>query len=106
MVKRVAMMSTRKIAPDNCHEGIDDQKGPLARVMKMSQFSVREISKNKTASRLPKFWAIPRSALPLASIVVRAIQVPMARTIPRRIDIPQRRGKFHLTGVLENGALS
>ena len=34
------------MAPANCHDGIDDQKGPLARVMKMSQFSVREISKN------------------------------------------------------------
>ncbi|GKT86554.1 LOW QUALITY PROTEIN: hypothetical protein Ct61P_04404 [Colletotrichum tofieldiae] len=39
MVKQVARMSTTKMAPANCHEGMEDQKGPLARVMKMSQFS-------------------------------------------------------------------
>ena len=30
MVKRVAMMSTMRTAPASCHEGSDDQKGPLA----------------------------------------------------------------------------
>lgn len=30
MVKRVAMTSTMKTAPASCHEGSDDQKGPLA----------------------------------------------------------------------------
>ena len=44
----VEMISTTKIAPVNCHDGMLDQKGPFARVMKISQFSVREISKNKT----------------------------------------------------------
>jgi hypothetical protein len=43
MVKQLATMSTTKMAPLSCHEGIEDQKGPLARVMKISQFSVRDI---------------------------------------------------------------
>jgi hypothetical protein len=30
MVKRVAMMSTTRTAPASCHEGSEDQKGPLA----------------------------------------------------------------------------
>jgi len=102
--KKVARRSTIKMAPDNCHDGIDDQKGPLARVMKISQFSVKEISKNNTASVTPKFWMIPAPGW--ASMVVRVIQVPMARTIPRRTDIPHSFGRFHLTGDLEKGALS
>jgi hypothetical protein len=30
MVNRVAMTSTMKTAPASCHEGSEDQKGPLA----------------------------------------------------------------------------
>lgn len=101
MVKKVAIRSTMRIAPASCHEGSEDQKGPLARVMKMSQFSVREISRKTTSSRLPKFWTIPPLELPAAYIVVTVIQVPIARTTPRRTDIPQSLGRFHLTGVWE-----
>ena len=68
--------------------------------MKMSQFSVSEIWRNTTSSMLPKFWTIPPSGL-CAYMVVTVIQVPMARTQPRRTDIPQSLGRFHLTGVLE-----
>ncbi len=38
MVKKVAIRSTTRIAPVSCQLGMEDQKGPLARVMKMSQF--------------------------------------------------------------------
>lgn len=106
MVKKVAMRSTIRMAPLSCQEGMEDQKGPLARVMKMSQFSVREISRKTTSSILPKFWTIPRSSEPAAYMVVTVIQVPMARTKPRTMDIPQSLGRFHLTGVLLNGTLS
>lgn len=103
--KSDARMSTTKMAPVSCHDGMELQKGPLARVMKISQFSVKEICRKSTSSIFPKFWTMPPFS-PLAYIVVTVIHVPTARTHPSRTDIPQSLGKFHLTGLLENGALS
>lgn len=104
-VKRVARTSTPNIATQSCQDGMDDQNGPLARVMKINQFSVKQISKKTIASMSPKFCTIPPFSPP-TSMVERQIQVPAARTMPRMIDIPHNLGKFHLTGVLEYGALS
>ncbi|KAH3673686.1 hypothetical protein WICMUC_003502 [Wickerhamomyces mucosus] len=102
-VNMVAMISTIKTAPDNCHDGTDDQNGPAARVMKINQFSVNEICKNKTPSIEPKFWIIPPFG---TNIVVKVIQVPTAKITPKMTDIPHNLGKFHLTGFGAYGALS
>lgn len=51
--KNVARRSTIRIAPVSCQDGMEAQNGPSARVMKISQFSVREISRKSTSFRLP-----------------------------------------------------
>ncbi|KAH3682228.1 hypothetical protein WICPIJ_006807 [Wickerhamomyces pijperi] len=99
----VAMMSTIKTAPANCQDGAEDQNGPAALVMKINQFSVKEICKNKTPSMEPKFWMIPPFG---TNMVVKVIQVPIAKMIPKMMDIPHNLGKFHLTGFGAYGALS
>jgi hypothetical protein len=44
----VARMSTSKMAPVSCHDGILLQKGPFALVMKISQFSDSELGRVKS----------------------------------------------------------
>src|SRR5436305_10926652 len=98
-------MSTSRIAAVSCHDGIEDQNGPFARVIKISQFSDSEIWRNRISSLTPKFCAIPPSSPP-TKIVVNAIQEPTAKTTPSNRDMPHSLGRFHFTGVFENGALS
>src|SRR5262245_56280994 len=81
MAKQVAMTSTHAMAPVSCQDGSELQKGPFARVTNMSQFSVRAIWRKRISSKFPYSWAIPPFVPPTYN-VVRAIQVPAARTMP------------------------
>ena len=88
---KVAITSTAKIAPTSCHEG--HVFPPL--VTKISQFSVREISRNRISWTEPKFWIMP----PLGRYnVPRITQVPRANKTPEKTRTTHIFGNCHSTG--------
>lgn len=84
------------------HSCQDGQVWP-PRVTNISQFSVREICKNKISWGLPKFWMKPPFG---RNNEARIIQVARASRAPRVTEIIQIFGNCHSTGRASKCALS
>ncbi|GKT88394.1 LOW QUALITY PROTEIN: hypothetical protein Ct61P_06244 [Colletotrichum tofieldiae] len=97
--KRMDRTSTAAMAPMSWKEG----KVSKPRVTKMSQFWVREISRKRISWMEPYSWMTPPSTM---YMVPRRIQVPMARRLPRTMEMIQILGSCHSTGRFSKWALS